>query len=100
MNSRWNDVRWQKSTVWSLSHNQHPNCTIILPEINPFTIGRLLYMMQLQTAYADELFQVNAFDQPGVEEGKKATSLMGRTGDDQMRNQLSATVDSTSDYII
>ena len=58
-------------------------------------------MMQLQTAYADELFQVNAFDQPGVEEGKKVTyALMGRTGYDQIRNQLSATVDSTSDYII
>ena len=41
----------------------------------------LLFYYQLQTAYAGELFHVNAFDQPGVEMGKRlAYGLLGRKG--------------------
>ncbi|MEI3424353.1 MAG: hypothetical protein V8Q85_04575 [Christensenellales bacterium] len=47
------------------------NKTITLPVVNPFTIGELLYFFEIQTAYAGELLNINAFDQPGVEEGKK-----------------------------
>lgn len=49
------------------------NKTITLPEVNPFTIGQLLYLFEVQTAFAGELLNINAFDQPGVEEGKNAT---------------------------
>jgi glucose-6-phosphate isomerase len=38
-------------------------------------------MLEFQTAFAGELWGVNAFDQPGVELGKKLTyALMGRKG--------------------
>jgi glucose-6-phosphate isomerase len=36
---------------------------------------------QYLTAYAGELYDINAFDQPGVEYGKNLTfALMGRDG--------------------
>jgi len=39
----------------------------------------LLYLLEVQTAFSGGLYHINAFDQPGVEEGKKATAaLMGR----------------------
>jgi len=38
-------------------------------------------MYELQTAMAGKLYQINPYDQPGVEAGKKATfALMGRPG--------------------
>ena len=49
--------------------------------MNPFTLGQLLYLFQVQTAVAGELLGIDAFDQPGVEEGKNATyALFGRPG--------------------
>lgn len=71
----------QEATEHILTKNERPNCTITLKNISPFTIGALMYMLELQTAFIGELFGVNAFDQPGVEEGKKITSvLLGRPG--------------------
>jgi len=79
----------QQATEYALTQNNRPNCKIILPEINPFTVGQLLYMLEMQTAFAGELFDVNAFDQPGVEEGKIATyALMGRKGYEKKRKEL------------
>lgn len=71
----------QEATELALTKNERPNCTITLKNISPFTIGVLMYMLELQTAFMGELFGVNAFDQSGVEEGKKITSvLLGRPG--------------------
>ena len=44
------------------------NYTINLPEVNAFTLGQLMFMMELQTAYAGALLNINTFNQPGVVE--------------------------------
>ncbi len=91
----------QYATEWALTKNNRPNCKIIIPEVNAYTIGQLLYMLELQTAYAGELFNVNAFDQPGVEDGKKATyALMGRDGYGSLKQELLTGMDTSSKYII
>ena len=49
-------------------------------------MGGLLYMLEVQTAFAGGLYGINAFDQPGVEEGKKAAAaLMGRGRPEDLR---------------
>lgn len=63
----------KKGTEIALTKNQRPNYTIKLFNISPETIGALLYFFELQTAYAGKLYNVNAFDQPGVEAGKQTT---------------------------
>lgn len=71
----------QQATELALTKNSRPNCTITLEDISPFTIGALMYMLEIQTAFIGELFGIDAFDQPGVEEGKKITNaLLGRPG--------------------
>ncbi len=71
----------QTATALALKSNKRPNCTISIPKLNAFTMGQLLYMLQVQTAFAGSLYGINAFDQPGVEQGKQATyALMGRIG--------------------
>jgi len=91
----------QRATEYALTKNERPNCKIILPEINPFTVGQLLYMLEIQTAAAGELFNINAFDQPGVEEGKTATyALMGRKGYEQQGRELEAGLEKQKPLIV
>ena len=48
-------------------------------------------MMEFQTAFMGELLDINAFDQEGVELGKKFTyGLMGRKGFEQYVRQFNA----------
>ncbi|MCX5714274.1 MAG: hypothetical protein NT033_05595 [Candidatus Omnitrophica bacterium] len=57
----------EEATEWALVKDQRPNCTIMLPKINPYYWGGLILFFELATAYEGELLDVNAFDQPGVE---------------------------------
>ena len=71
----------RQATAFNLMKAGRPNLTLHLPEINPFTIGQLIYLLEVVTVAAASLFGVNAFDQPGVEGGKQTTyGLMGRRG--------------------
>ncbi len=69
------------ATEYALAQANRPSLTIHVPEINPFTVGQLLFLLEVQTAFAGGLYSINPFDQPGVELGKHFTyGLMGRPG--------------------
>ena len=69
------------STRVSLSDYSHPTMTITMEKIDEYNLAQLLYMLQVQTAIAGELYNINTFDQPGVEQAKNYTyALMGRAG--------------------
>ncbi|MDO8488712.1 MAG: hypothetical protein Q7S42_01170 [Candidatus Omnitrophota bacterium] len=57
----------QEATEWALVSESRPNCTVIMPEVNAYNWGALLFFFELATAFEGELQNVNAFDQPGVE---------------------------------
>lgn len=88
-------AEWQ-ATALALRKAGCPNLTYWLPELDAFCVGQLLYLLELQTAIAGELWDVNAFDQPGVEFGKQVTyGLMGRPGYEQYRAEaMQAWVDN------
>jgi glucose-6-phosphate isomerase len=70
-----------RGTLDALKLSQRPVSRIILPRINAHTVAQVLYMLEVETAMAGRLYNVNTFDQPGVEEGKKiARKLMGGEG--------------------
>ena len=55
--------------------------TLALAALDATHIGGLIMLLELATAYAGELYGVNAFDQPGVELGKRFTyGMFGRPG--------------------
>ena len=60
----------RQATEWALVRQARPNCTIIMPEVNPFCWGQLLFFFEMATAFEGELLNINAFDQPGVESYK------------------------------
>ncbi len=67
-----------RGTVDALKASLRPVSRIVLPSVNAHTVAQLLYMLEVETAMAGRLYNVNAFDQPGVEEGKIiARALMG-----------------------
>lgn len=91
----------QRATEYAVTKSGHMNKTIRLPEVNPFTIGQLLYLFEVQTAFAGELLNINAFDQPGVEEGKNATyALLGKAGYEAKKQELDAAPAKEEQYII
>lgn len=70
----------RQGTAYALCKSGRLNQTIILPEVNAYTIGQLLNFFQMTTAYAGELLDIDAFNQPGVEESKIAAyAVLGNT---------------------
>lgn len=91
----------QRATEYALLQAKRLNNTIALPEVNAFTIGQLLYFLEVQTAFAGELLNINAFDQPGVEAGKQATyALLGKRGFDEKRKEIADQPQRNKQYII
>ncbi|MCL2375212.1 MAG: glucose-6-phosphate isomerase, partial [Firmicutes bacterium] len=77
-----------------------PNFTIILPEVNAGTVGGLLMYFMYQTAFAGALLNIDTYNQPGVEEGKKATfALLGRKGYEEKMTEIKSAKKS-DDYVI
>ena len=69
------------ATEAALTQAGRPNCRWTIPRADGFHLGAFFQMLEFQTAFAGELYGVDAFDQPGVELGKKMTyALMGRKG--------------------
>jgi glucose-6-phosphate isomerase len=77
------------ATEAALTAAGRPNCRWTLERVDEYTVGALFQMLMFQTAFAGELYGVDAFDQPGVELGKKMTyGLMGRKGYEQLAKEL------------
>ncbi|AET68854.1 glucose-6-phosphate isomerase [Desulfosporosinus orientis DSM 765] len=79
----------QKATEYALTLAQRLHQKIVLPRLNAHAIGQLLLLLEWETAYMGELFNINAYDQPGVEEGKNGTyALMGRKGYEGRKQEI------------
>jgi glucose-6-phosphate isomerase len=69
------------STRGSLVRNQRPSVTLSLPKVDAYHVAQLLFFLEVQTAIAGGLLNIDPFDQPGVELAKQYTyALMGRKG--------------------
>ncbi len=70
-----------EGTKAALVKSKVPNLTITIDKLTPYTLGMLIYIYELATAFTGYLYKINPFDQPAVEEGKDfAYALMGRKG--------------------
>ncbi len=79
----------QRGTTWALGQKGRPSLTITLPRVDAFQVGALLYLLEIATAIAGELYDIDAFDQPGVELSKEATyALMGRPGYEALAQEI------------
>ena len=71
----------KRATEYALVASARPNYTIRMPAIDAHHVGQFIALWQVATAYAGLMLNIDAYDQPAVETGKKATfGLMGRDG--------------------
>lgn len=64
---------------------------LTVPHVDLFTLGQLFYLWEVAVAVVGGLADVNAFDQPGVEEGKHLTyGLAGRQGFADKKQEVDA----------
>ena len=76
----------QRGTEYALYRAGRMSQTITLPQVNAYTIGQLIYFFEMATAYAGELLDVDAFNQPGVEESKLASyAVLGNTSEKYLK---------------
>jgi len=79
----------QKATEYALTLAGRQHQKIILSSLDAYNVGQLLLLLEWETAYMGELLNINAYDQPGVEEGKNGTyALMGRKGYDVRKHEI------------
>ena len=75
--------------------------TVSIEELTPETLGALMAMYEHKTTMLGTLFGINAFDQPGVEEGKNATyAMFGRPGYEEKKKELDERPAKKDKYII
>jgi glucose-6-phosphate isomerase len=69
------------ATREALAQQGRPSMTISFDPIDARGVGEFFMLLEMVTALSGPLYNINPFDQPGVELGKVLTySLMGRTG--------------------
>ena len=79
----------REGTRIALTEAGRPNAQFVLQRIDAHAVGELLYTLELAVAIMGEHYDVDAFDQPGVEAGKIAAyALMGRAGYEQRRAEI------------
>lgn len=81
----------QRATAGALARRGRPNMAIHIDRVDAHHVGGLFMLLELATAYAGELYGIDAFDQPGVELGKQfAYAMLGRPGADAARKEFDA----------
>ncbi|MGI5898351.1 MAG: glucose-6-phosphate isomerase [Christensenellales bacterium] len=90
-----------RATRYALLKAGKPSYTIYLKEVNEFTLGQLMYLLEMMTAYCGELLNIDAFNQPGVEEGKNAAyAMLGRDGYAYKEVEISAFPEPMDEFVL
>jgi glucose-6-phosphate isomerase len=91
----------QRATAGALAKRGRPNMTIHLERVDAAHVGELMMMLEIATAYAGQLYGIDAFNQPGVELGKQfAYALLGRPGADQAKKEWESLPESDPRWIV
>jgi len=78
-----------RGTRSALYEKGRESITMSIPEVNAFYIGALIALYERAVGFYGSLVNINAYDQPGVEAGKKAVSRLLQL-QKRVREELSA----------
>ncbi|MCP3920213.1 MAG: glucose-6-phosphate isomerase [bacterium] len=91
----------REGTRIALTDAKRPNLTVRFPRVDAASVGQYLYLMELAVAVMGEHYDVDAFDQPGVEAGKVAAyALMGRKGFEARREEIERATAGSQERVI
>jgi glucose-6-phosphate isomerase len=91
----------QRATAGALARRGRPNMTIHLDRVDAAHVGQLMMLLEIATAYAGQLYAIDAFNQPGVELGKQfAYALLGRPGADAAKKEWESLPKADARWIV
>ncbi len=78
-----------RGTAQALAEDGRPSLTVRVARLDARSLGALFFLFEAATAFAGELYGIDAFDQPGVELGKRlASGLLGRPGYEEAGSEV------------
>ncbi len=90
-----------QATQYALTRAGRSNMSLMIHEVNPFTIGQLLLLMEAQTVFTSGLYDINSMNQPGVEASKHYIyGMMGRSGFEDKAREIKEWQNRQRRYII
>jgi glucose-6-phosphate isomerase len=87
-----------RGTRGALYESERESITITIPEVNAFSVGALIALYERAVGFYGSIVNINAYDQPGVEAGKKAATKLLQV-QQQASEQLSAGAGKTAEEI-
>ncbi len=88
-------------TIVALTDAGRPNMRLVFPEMSAHAVGQFFYLWEIDTALRGYLYDINAFDQPGVEAGKIAAfALMGRKGYEDKAKEIRSRLKGKSEFVV
>ena len=87
-----------RGTRSALYESGRESITVSIPEVNAFNVGALIALYERAVGFYGSLVNINAYDQPGVEAGKKAATKLLQL-QKQAREKLSADRGKTAEEI-
>ena len=87
-----------RGTRSALYESGRESMTVSIPEVNPLNIGALIAMYERAVGFYGSLVNINAYNQPGVEAGKKAATKLLQL-QKQVREKLTVGAGKTAEEI-
>lgn len=88
-------------TAYAYAKAGRPSMNLLIPQLNAFTLGQLLYMFELSTVAEGYLMGINPLDQPGVEEYKKFMfGNLGRADMAKYQEEFAGRPQGQKDFIV
>jgi glucose-6-phosphate isomerase len=85
----WINEQAMRATAFAHQQGGVPVIQLQLAEMTPYCLGYLYQFFEMACGISGRLFQINPFDQPGVEAYKKNMfALLGKPGFEQLAAQL------------
>jgi glucose-6-phosphate isomerase len=87
-----------RGTRSALYESGRESITLSIPEVNAFNIGVLIALYERAVGFYASLVNINAYDQPGVEAGKKAATNLLQV-QHRVREKLTPGIGKTAEEI-
>ncbi len=91
----------KQATEYALARSHRPSVTIRFDAVTPEAVGEFIFLYEFTTSLMGELLDIDAYNQPAVELGKKATfALLGREDSEESAGQIRKFAKVDKKYLI